>query len=100
MTATLPLFSADIHGGMSRLGGDPNRKPPHQPTRRRPTTVKTSIRTAKITHDLLGAAVVFLTALSLSDQIDRAAVLAAATLAVKALARKLVVGEDTPGESA
>lgn len=62
--------------------------------------MKLTVRQAKIAHDLLVAASVFVGALALSDHLDRAAIVAAATLAVKTLARRFVVGEDTTGESA
>lgn len=59
-----------------------------------------SIKTAKIAHDLLVAAAVFLGELAMTEHLDRAAFVGAIALAVKALARLVVVGEDTPGEPA
>lgn len=62
--------------------------------------MKTTIRKAKIAHDLLVAAAVFLGELAMTEHLDRAAFVGAIALAVKALARLIVVGEDTTGESA
>jgi hypothetical protein len=62
--------------------------------------MKLTVAQAKVVHDLLVALAVFTGALALSDHVDRSVILAAATLAVKTLARRFVVGEDAPGESA